>query len=361
MSFGLKSLRFEAHLPLLFHQRNHKLLKLFVASDRRMSEKSKAKVFVSRDDFPAEGMNLLKERCDLEIWPLKKGLLSRDELVKQIKVKDAFYIALGDKIDKELLKSAGKNFKVISTMSVGLDHIDVAAAKEAKIRIGYTPDVLTEATAELTIGLLIATSRRLFEANKALRCGDWKSWSPLWMCGPGLEGSTIGIFGFGRIGQSVAKKLLAFRVSRILYCGRKKKEGNEIGAIHTDFDCLLKESDFVIVNCSLTPETKCVFNKDKFSLMKPTSIFVNTARGGVVDQEALLEALQNKVIAGAGLDCMNPEPIPTDHPLTKLDNCVLLPHIGSATFGSRNAMGVLAAQNILAALDDREMPAEIKV
>lgn len=361
MSFGFRSLHLERRLPLFFHQRNHKLLKLFATSERTMSGKSKAKVFVTRDDFPPEGINLLKERCDLEIWPLKKGVLPREELVKQIKVKDGFYIALSDKIDKDLLKSAGENFKVVSTMSVGLDHIDLVAAKEANIRIGYTPNVLTEATAELTIGLLIATSRRLFEANKALRCGEWKSWSPLWLCGPGLEGSTVGIYGFGRIGQSVAKKLLAFGVRRILYCGRKKSEGDEIGAINTDFDCLLKESDFVIVNCSLTPETKGIFNKDKFSLMKPTAIFVNTARGGVVDQEDLLEALQNKVIGGAGLDCMNPEPIPPDHPLTKLDNCVLLPHIGSATLGARNAMGVLAAQNLLAALDDTEMPAEIKI
>nr|XP_024218321.1 glyoxylate reductase/hydroxypyruvate reductase-like [Halyomorpha halys] len=134
-----------------------------------------------------------------------------------------------------------------------------------------------------------------------------------------------------------------------------------MGAIHTDLDCLLKESDFVIVNCSLTPETKCIFNKEKFSLMKPTAIFVNTARGGVVDHDDLVEALQNKVIGGAGLDCMHPEPIPTDHPLTKLDNCVLLPHIGSATIAARTAMGVLAAQNLLAALDDKEMPAEVKV
>lgn len=318
------------------------------------------KVLLTRGDYPEEGVRILKERCDLDIWP-EKAAIPRSELLKRVKGVNGIYISLTDKIDQELIDAAGKDLKAVATISVGVDHIDFEATQKAGIRVGYTPNVLTEATAELTVAILLATSRRLFEASKELRIGGWKSWAPLWMCGPGLSGSTVGIFGMGRIGLSVARKLLAFDAARILYTGRsKKKEGDEIGAQFVDLDTLLKESDFVVVTCALTPETTNVFTAEKFALMKPTAIFVNTARGAVVDQDALVDALKNKVIAAAGLDVMTPEPLPVDHPLTKLDNCVLIPHIGSGTNESRRDMSILTANNILAALDGKPMPAEMK-
>lgn len=324
-----------------------------------MSTGSKPKVFLTRSDYPKEGIELLRERCDLDMWP-EEGAIPHSELLKRVKGANALYIALCDKVNKEVIEAAGKDLKVVATISVGVDHIDVNALRKAGIRVGYTPNVLTEATAELTVAILLATSRRLFQASKELRTGGWTTWSPLWMCGPALSGSTVGIYGMGRIGISVAKKLLAFNVSHVLYSGRgRKQEGDEIGARFVDLDTLCKESDFVIVTCALTPETKGIFTAEKFALMKPSAIFINTSRGTVVDQDALVDALKNKVIAAAGLDVMSPEPLPLDHPLTKLDNCVLIPHIGSATNEARRDMSILTAKNILAALDDQPMPAEL--
>lgn len=245
-------------------------------------------------------------------------------------------------------------------MSVGYDHLDLNEIKKRQIRVGYTPDILTDATAELTVALLLATSRRLLEANSEARTGGWQAWAPFWMCGPGLGNSTVGIVGFGRIGQEVAKRLKPFNVKEIIYFNRSiRKEAEEIGARKVDLDELLTSSDFVIACCALTPETKELFNDQAFKAMKKTAVFVNTSRGAVVDQDALVRALTNGEIWGAGLDVMTPEPLPLDHPLLKLKNCVILPHIGSACIETRKLMAVLTANNILAALQDRQMPAEL--
>lgn len=303
---------------------------------------------------------MLEGRCEVDIWDHEKhGEINKENLIKKIKGVHGLFCCLNDKIDKDIIK-AGSDLKVISTMSVGVDHIDRLALKEAKVRLGYTPDVLTEATAELTVALLLATSRRLFEANSAIIKGEWKSaWGPVWMCGPGLKGSTVGIVGFGRIGQCIASKLKSFSIYKLLYSGTKEKiEGKEFGAVFTSLDSLLKESDFVIVSCSLNETTKNLFSKEKFDLMKPTAIFVNTSRGGVVDQEALYDALKHSKIRAAGLDVIVPEPLPSDHKLLSLSNCVVLPHIGSATYQTRMAMSDLVVKNILTALNGEDMPAE---
>lgn len=268
---------------------------------------------------------------------------------------------LTDKIDKEVLDRAGSNLKVIATMSVGFDHIDVPEVQKRGIKIGYTPDILTDATAELTIALLLATSRRLIEAREELYTGGWKAWAPFWMCGPGLNKSTVGIVGFGKIGQAIARRLQPFNVSKFLYHGRSnRKEASEFNAIRVSFDKLLEQSDFVIASCSLTPETKEMFNEAAFKKMKSTAIFVNSSRGGVVKQDDLIKALENKTILAAGLDVMTPEPLPLDSGLLKLKNCVLLPHIGSATVDTRIDMAVLTANNIVNALKGENMPAELK-
>lgn len=211
------------------------------------------------------------------------------------------------------------------------------------------------------LALLLSTSRNLPEAQHEARTGGWVSWAPTWMTGPGLAGATVGIVGFGRIGQAVGRRVKAFNTSKILYFNRSERpEAKEIGAEKVGFDELLTQSDFVICCAALVPETKEIFNKTAFEKMKKSAIFVNTSRGGTVDQDALIDALKNNKIRAAGLDVTTPEPLPLDSPLFKLENCVILPHIGSASIEARNTMSELTAQNILAALKGEVMPAELK-
>lgn len=300
----------------------------------------------------------LYSRCDVTTWSTASPV-PRSELLKNISGITGLFCSLSDKIDKEVLDKAGAQLKVVSTFSVGYEHIDVEECKRRKIRIGYTPDVLTDATAELTVALILATNRRLFEANKEVYNGGWKSWAPSWMCGNGIKGSTVGVYGFGRIGQEVANRIKPFKPSRLIYNSRTKKS-DDIGAEFVGFEELVKYSDILIVCCALTAETKELFNKTVFEKMKPTSIFINTARGGVVNQNDLYEALKNKTIQSAGLDVTTPEPLPLDDPLLTLDNIVILPHIGSADINTRTEMSRITALNILAALNEDEMVAEVK-
>ncbi|GBP78621.1 hypothetical protein EVAR_80631_1 [Eumeta japonica] len=291
----------------------------------------------------------------------KASPVPRNEFLKGVTGVNGIFCALTDKIDKELLDAAGESLKVVATISVGYDHIDVAECKKRNIRIGYTPDVLTNATAELTMALLLSTSRRLPEAQHEAKTGGWVAWAPTWMTGPGLAGATVGIVGFGRIGQAVARRVKSFNTAHILYYNRSERpEAIETGAIKTSFEELLSRSDFVICCAALVPDTKEIFNKAAFEKMKKTAVFVNTSRGGTVDQNALIEALQTNTIRAAGLDVTTPEPLPLDSPLFKLKNCVVLPHIGSASIEARNTMSELTANNILAALKGTiNMPAEL--
>lgn len=284
-------------------------------------------------------------------------------MLREIKGKDALYCALTDKIDTEVLDAAGPQLKCVSTISVGFEHIDVQECKKRGIRVGYTPDVLTDATAELTVALLLATNRRLFEANKDVYNGGWKSWSPMWMCGHGLKNSRVGFFGFGRIGQEIAARIVPFKPSLITYTTRSARpdEAAKVNAKHVDFSEMITLSDFIIVCCALTPATKEIFNAEAFNKMKSNCIFINTARGGVVDQKALYDALKSKRILAAGLDVTTPEPLPLDDPLLKLDNIVVLPHIGSADIETRKEMSRITARNILAALKGCEMESEVIV
>ncbi|XP_068153260.1 glyoxylate reductase/hydroxypyruvate reductase isoform X1 [Drosophila tropicalis] len=328
---------------------------------RRLSTKmSKPSVYVTRPDVDASGLELLRKSCDVSTW--KEALpVPREELLRQVVGKDALYCALTDKIDAAVLDAAGPQLKCVSTISVGYEHIDVAECKKRGIRVGFTPDVLTDATAELTVALLLATSRRLLEANKEVNNGGWKSWSPMWMCGQGLKGLRVGLLGFGRIGQEIAGRVFAFKPSQITYTTRtpRPQEASKVNAIHVDFEEMLRESDFIIVCCALTPETKEVFGTEAFAQMKPNCIFINTARGGVVDQKALYEALKTKRIQAAGLDVTTPEPLPLTDPLLQLNNVVILPHIGSADIETRKEMSRITARNILAALAGDKMEAEV--
>ncbi|XP_026732417.1 glyoxylate reductase/hydroxypyruvate reductase-like [Trichoplusia ni] len=322
---------------------------------------SKFEVFVTRADMPESGIEMIRRECNVKLWN-RSSPVPRDEFLKLVPGVNAIYCCLTDKIDKELLDAAGPELKAVATMSVGYDHIDIQECNKRGIRVGYTPDVLTDATAELTVALLLATARRLPEAQAAARDGGWESWSPMWMTGPGLADSTVGIVGFGRIGQAVARRVKGFNTKDIIYCSRTARhEAKEVGARKVEFDDLLAESDFVICCAVLVPETRHMFNRVAFDKMKRTAIFINTSRGGTVDQEALTEALQHKIIRGAGLDVTTPEPLPLDHPLLSLNNCIVLPHIGSATIDARKTMAELTAVNILEALKGFEMPSELKI
>lgn len=289
------------------------------------------------------------------------GPVPRDELLKNVGNKSALFCMLTDRIDSKVLDTAGDNLKIVATMSVGYDHLDVPEIKKRGVKISYTPDVLTDATAELAVALLLATSRRLLEANEEARTGGWQAWAPFWMCGPGLKDSIVGIVGFGRIGQEIAKRLKPFNPKRIIYYNRseKTKEAQEIGAERVTFNQLLEQSDFISVNCALTPATKEMFNEQAFKKMKPSAVFINTSRGGVVDQDALIRALRDRTIWAAGLDVMTPEPLPLNNELFKLKNCVILPHIGSASIETRNEMAVLTAKNIIAALNGKPLLSEL--
>ncbi|XP_018573314.1 glyoxylate reductase/hydroxypyruvate reductase [Anoplophora glabripennis] len=320
---------------------------------------NKPSVYITRQ-VNEEALDILREHCEITSWT-GEGPVPRDELLRKIEDKNALFCMLTDQINSEVLNKAGKKLQIVATMSVGYDHLDVDEIKKRKIKMAYTPDILTDATAELTVALLLATSRRILEANEAAKNGEWKAWSPFWLCGTGLQNSTVGIVGFGRIGQEIAKRLKSFKPKNIVYYNRSEKadEAKLVDAKRVTFDKLLAKSDFVIVSCSLTQDTQHLFNENAFNKMKRTAIFVNTSRGGVVDQDALIKALENKIILGAGLDVMTPEPLPLHNPLFKLKNCVILPHIGSACIQTRKEMAILCAKNIIAALRGEELPSEL--
>ncbi|XP_007548313.1 glyoxylate reductase/hydroxypyruvate reductase [Poecilia formosa] len=321
------------------------------------------KVFITRR-IPQEGTEILSGAtgvCEVSQWDSDEPV-PRAELLKGVQGAHGLLCLLSDKIDAEVLDAAGPNLKVISTMSVGFDHLALDEIKKRGIRVGYTPDVLTDATAELTVALLLATARRLPEGVEEVKNGGWSSWKPLWLCGYGLSGSTVGVIGLGRIGMAIAQRLLPFGVKRLLYAGRTAKaHAAEVNGEFVPLDTLVSESDFVVVSCSLTPETQGLCDKAFFSKMKKTAVFINSSRGAVVNQEDLYEALNSGQIAAAGLDVTTPEPLPTNHPLLTLKNCVVLPHIGSATYSTRGVMSALTVQNLLGGLQGLDMPSELRL
>lgn len=296
----------------------------------------------------------------MTIWQGEKPI-PRQALLDGVVGTNGIFCALTERIDKELLDKAGPGLKAVATISVGHEHIDLEECKVRGIRVGYTPDVLSDATAELTMALLLATGRRLLEASKEVYNGGWAAWSPSWMCGPGLKGSVVGIIGFGRIGFEVASRVVPFKPNDILYYNRSDKSelAQKVGAKRVALEELLTKSDYVIVCCGLTPETKHIIDAKALNLMKNTAILINTSRGGCVDQDALYEALKSRRIGAAGLDVMTPEPLPLDSPLLSLDNVVLLPHIGSADIKTRIEMSRITGCNILSALKGESMIAEL--
>ncbi len=315
------------------------------------------KAFITRH-VPQKGLDLIEEAADVaaEVWPgqMPPG---RDELLDKVRGVAGLYCLITETIDDGVLEAAGPTLKVVSQMAVGYDNIDVAACTRRGIPVGNTPGVLTEATADLTLALLLATARRLVPSAEAVKAGQWQTWEPMGFTGPDLYGSTVGIIGLGRIGLAVARRLVGFNV-RLLYHNRHPNPiaAADVNATYADLDTLLAESDFVSLHCPLTPETHHLIDAARLRKMKPTATLINTARGGVVDQMALVEALREGVIAYAGLDVTTPEPLPAHSPLLDLPNATILPHIGSASLPAREKMATIAAENLLAGLHGERLP-----
>lgn len=310
------------------------------------------KVFITRSIL-SDGKQFLENHGVQVDEHTDERPLSYEELIKLAKNYDALITMLSDRIDSTFLEE-NSQLKIISNYAVGFNNIDIETARRMKIAVTNTPDVLTEATAETAIGLMIAAARNFSEANASVYEGTWKEWHPQKHLGPALKGKTLGIIGMGRIGARLAEMAsLAFSM-KVLYTARSEKKTG-LKALRVPLERLLSESDFISLHCPLTPETRGLIGQKELGLMKKESVLINTARGEVIDQNALINALKNKNIFAAGLDVTTPEPLPLESELLKLNNVFILPHIGSATYEARREMALLCAKNVLAKLEGREL------
>jgi glyoxylate reductase len=304
------------------------------------------RVFVTRA-LPGGAVDRLAAEHEVDVWP-ERLPPPRDELLACVREVEGLLALLTDRIDAELLDAA-PNLRAISNYAVGVDNVDVEAATARGIPVGNTPGVLTDTTADLAVALMLGIGRRLVDGDAYVRRGDWHTWEPDQLLGRDLHGATVGIVGFGRIGQAVAQRLEGFECT-ILHTSRSGGVG---------FEELLERSDFVSVHTPLTPETRGLIDAGALRRMKPTAYLVNTARGPVVDTDALAAALQGGEIAGAALDVTDPEPLPADHPLLDSPNLLVLPHLGSATHATRERMAEMAVDNLLAGLRGERMPHQV--
>jgi len=320
-----------------------------------MSSGKKPRTFVSRE-IPAVGLNRLTELCEADVWRDRLPP-PRETLLERIAGCDGVLTMLTERVDAEFFDAAGPQLKVVSNYAVGFNNIDVEEASRRGVRVGNTPGVLTEATANMAVCLLLATSRRILEAADYVRAGHWKTWQPLGHIGLDLEGQTLGIVGMGRIGTAVAQRCRGGWNMRVLYHDQRRNEQaeRELNAVPVDFDTLLAESDFVSVHTVLDDATREMFNAAAFAKMKKTAVFINTARGPLHHQADLFDALKEGEIFAAGLDVTDPEPIAVDDPLLSLPNCLIVPHIASATVASRNGMAEIASVNLLAGLEEKPL------
>ena len=314
-----------------------------------MSSNCKKKVFVTRR-IPQPGLDMLQERYEVVINPHNR-VLNKDELIDGVRAADGLLCLLTDEITAEIM-DVNPNLKVISNYAVGYNNIDVAAATQRGIMVTNTPGVLTDATADLTWALLMAVSRRVVEGDALTRAGRFMGWDPMLLLGSDISGKTLGIIGMGRIGQAVARRAMGFDMRILYYDQAPVPEAEEYKAEFVALDELLRESDFVTLHAPLTDETRHMIGSQELRLMKKTAYLINTARGPLVDEEALVEALKEGIIAGAGLDVYEDEPKLASG-LAELPNTVLLPHLGSATLGTRTKMATMAAANLIAALEGK--------
>jgi glyoxylate reductase len=305
--------------------------------------------------LPEGWLDLLEGRCRMVVGPVDAERLA-PELEDKLPEAHGLYCLLTIKVDEALLERA-PNLKVVSNMAVGVDNIDLAACTRRGIPVGNTPGVLTEGTADLAFALLLAAARNLPQASLDAREGRWKTWSPTGWLGKDLNGAVLGIVGLGKIGKALAERGRAFGM-RIVYTDpeRQPEFDRRFEARCLPLEGLLAQADFVSLHTPLTHQTRRLINQDTLRLMKPDAILVNTSRGPVVDMDDLVLALKEGWIASAALDVTDPEPLPPEHPLFQLPNCLILPHIGSATWNTRRAMAERACQNLLAGLDEIKLP-----
>lgn len=314
----------------------------------------KPKVFITRK-IPEKGLAQIRAACDTDIW---EGDLppSREVLLARVRGVDGILSLLTDKIDAKIMDAAGPQLKVVSNMAVGYDNIDIPAATARGIAVGNTPGILTETTADFAFALLLAAARGVVAGERFVRAGKWQTWEPMRLLGVDVHGATLGIVGFGRIGQAVARRAAGFGM-RVLYHQRHNSSAAaSLGAVRVDFETLLRESDFVSLHVPLTPETRHLMDARAFQLMKKSAMLINTARGSVVDSAALYSALRNGEIAFAALDVTEPEPISPDDPLLTLKNVLVTPHLGSASKATRDKMAIMAAENLLAGVHGKPLP-----
>jgi glyoxylate reductase len=310
----------------------------------------KPKVFVTRK-IPHKGLSLVQDFCAADVWP-EDMPPSYEVLLERLYGVDGVLSLLTDRIDAAAM-DVSPRLRVISNMAVGVDNVDLAAATARKIPVGNTPGALTDATADMTFALLMAAARRIVEGERYVREGKWKTWSPQLLLGADFAGATWGIIGFGRIGQAVAKRARGFDLKLIYH---DPAASPAFGATPVSLDELLHTSDFISVHVPLTAATHHMINTQTLGAMKPTAVLVNTARGPVVDPRALYIALKANGIFAAALDVTEPEPMPADDPLLELPNCLIVPHLGSASKRTRDQMAYLAAQNLIAGLRGERLP-----
>ncbi|XP_016964137.1 glyoxylate reductase/hydroxypyruvate reductase [Drosophila biarmipes] len=313
------------------------------------------KVLVSHPNVPAAALELLRSR-GAETIICQSVPPSREEILKKVPGVDAIFWAHYQPLNAGILDAAGPQLRCVSTMSSGLDYADIPEFQRRQIPLGHTPGVVKNSVADLAIGLMIAAGRHFHAGRTEIERSLWKVEQINWMMGQEIRDSVIGFFGFGGISQAIAKRLQCWDVARIIYHTRTRKENDkDFKAEHVPFETLLKESDFLVVAAPLTSETREKFNAKAFELMKNTSVFVNVARGGLVNQTDLHDALTTGKIFAAGLDVTTPEPLPADSPLLKLPNCVILPHMGTQTMKTTIEMSLLAANNILNCIEGKPM------
>ncbi|MGD2166327.1 MAG: D-glycerate dehydrogenase [Anaerolineae bacterium] len=313
----------------------------------------KPRVYVTRA-VPEEGFDVLQKECEVEVWAEERPV-PRQVLLKKVSDIEGLYCLLTERVDEALLDAAPA-LRVVSNMAVGYDNVDVDACTGRGIPVGNTPGVLTDTTADLAFALLMTAARRIVAGADYVRAGKWKTWGPMLLMGQDVYGATLGIVGMGRIGQTVARRTLGFDM-RILYHDPYVAEADlDMDATRVDMDTLLTESDFVTLHVPLTEATYHLIGRDELDMMKPTATLINASRGGVVDHDALYDALREGQIGNAGLDVTEPEPIPADHPLLSLPNCIVVPHIGSASVATRTKMAMMASENLLAGLRGHPLP-----
>jgi glyoxylate reductase len=324
-----------------------------------VSASGRPRVFVARV-IPGEALETVRAACEAAVWE-GEDPPPREALLQAIEGCDGVLTMLTDRVDEAFLEAAGPGLRVVSNMAVGYDNIDVPACTRRGVAVGNTPGVLTDTTADLAWALILAAARRLPEGERYVRSGSWRTWSPTHQLGVDVHGATLGIVGFGRIGQAVARRALGFGMP-VLYASRTRAAAEieaGLNATWLPLDDLLAGADIVTLHVDLNPTTRGLIDAAALRLMKPSAILVNTTRGPVVDGRALFEALRDGTIRAAALDVTDPEPIPADDPLLGLENCLIVPHIGSATEATRGKMASMAAANLLAGVRGEPLPTSV--